>query len=115
MLTPAVTVARHQLGAARDPLGGRFQCLRCSHEFKPEEARLGLASEEGWRPLFQTTGATLPLISLPPAISAKTALREGDPPQGRKTSFLPGVKIKPSACYWGKKKKKKLYLFSSPL
>uniref|UniRef100_A0A8D0YMS5 Serine/threonine-protein kinase 11-interacting protein n=1 Tax=Sus scrofa TaxID=9823 RepID=A0A8D0YMS5_PIG len=53
-LTPAATT-QHQLGEARDPPGDRFQCLRCGHEFKPEEPRLGLDSEEGWRPLFQKT------------------------------------------------------------
>uniref|UniRef100_A0A8D0VI27 Serine/threonine-protein kinase 11-interacting protein n=1 Tax=Sus scrofa TaxID=9823 RepID=A0A8D0VI27_PIG len=53
-LTPAATT-QHQLGEARDPPGDRLQCLRCGHEFKPEEPRLGLDSEEGWRPLFQKT------------------------------------------------------------
>ncbi|XP_025746794.1 serine/threonine-protein kinase 11-interacting protein isoform X2 [Callorhinus ursinus] len=55
VLTPAATTAQHELGEARDPLWGRLQCLRCGHEFKPEEPRLGLDSEEGWRPLFQKT------------------------------------------------------------
>ncbi|XP_055146740.1 serine/threonine-protein kinase 11-interacting protein isoform X1 [Symphalangus syndactylus] len=55
VLTPVTKVAREQLGEARDLLLGRFQCLRCGHEFKPEEPRLGLDSEEGWRPLFQKT------------------------------------------------------------
>ncbi|EHH55198.1 hypothetical protein EGM_04353 [Macaca fascicularis] len=55
VLTPVTNVAREQLGEARDLLLGRFQCLRCGHEFKPEEPRLGLDSEEGWRPLFQKT------------------------------------------------------------
>uniref|UniRef100_A0A480RNB0 Serine/threonine-protein kinase 11-interacting protein n=1 Tax=Sus scrofa TaxID=9823 RepID=A0A480RNB0_PIG len=53
-LTPAATT-QHQLGEARDLPGDRLQCLRCGHEFKPEEPRLGLDSEEGWRPLFQKT------------------------------------------------------------
>ncbi|XP_008057087.1 serine/threonine-protein kinase 11-interacting protein [Carlito syrichta] len=55
VLTPVITTAQRQLGEARDVLGGRFQCLRCGYEFKPEEPRLGLDSEEGWRPLFQKT------------------------------------------------------------
>nr|XP_014711537.2 serine/threonine-protein kinase 11-interacting protein isoform X1 [Equus asinus]XP_014711538.2 serine/threonine-protein kinase 11-interacting protein isoform X1 [Equus asinus] len=53
VLTPAATRAQRQLGEARDPLVGRLQCLRCGHEFKPEAPRLGLDSEEGWKPLFQ--------------------------------------------------------------
>nr|XP_037857405.1 serine/threonine-protein kinase 11-interacting protein isoform X4 [Chlorocebus sabaeus]XP_037857406.1 serine/threonine-protein kinase 11-interacting protein isoform X4 [Chlorocebus sabaeus] len=55
VLTPVTNVAREQVGEARDLLLGRFQCLRCGHEFKPEEPGLGLDSEEGWRPLFQKT------------------------------------------------------------
>uniref|UniRef100_A0A2K6ME18 Serine/threonine-protein kinase 11-interacting protein n=1 Tax=Rhinopithecus bieti TaxID=61621 RepID=A0A2K6ME18_RHIBE len=55
VLTPVINVAREQLGEARDLLLGRFQCLRCGHEFKPEDPRLGLDSEEDWRPLFQKT------------------------------------------------------------
>nr|XP_019597419.1 PREDICTED: serine/threonine-protein kinase 11-interacting protein isoform X1 [Rhinolophus sinicus] len=55
VLTPAITAARCQLGEARDLLGDRLQCLRCGHEFKPVETRLGLDSAEGWRPLFQNT------------------------------------------------------------
>nr|XP_035938801.1 serine/threonine-protein kinase 11-interacting protein isoform X1 [Halichoerus grypus] len=55
VLTPAATTAQHELGEARDLLRGRLQCLRCGHEFKPEEPRLGLDGEEGWRPLFQKT------------------------------------------------------------
>nr|XP_012418685.1 PREDICTED: serine/threonine-protein kinase 11-interacting protein [Odobenus rosmarus divergens] len=55
VLTPAATTAQHELGEARDPLRGRLQCLRCGHEFRPEEPRLGLDGEEGWRPLFQKT------------------------------------------------------------
>ncbi|XP_077604769.1 serine/threonine-protein kinase 11-interacting protein isoform X1 [Crocuta crocuta] len=55
VLTQAATAAQCQLGEAREPLRGRLQCLRCGHEFKPEEPRLGLDSEEGWRPLFQET------------------------------------------------------------
>ncbi|XP_025785914.1 serine/threonine-protein kinase 11-interacting protein [Puma concolor] len=55
VLTQAATTAQCQLGEARDPLRGRLQCLRCGHEFKPEEPRLGLDGEEGWRPLFQET------------------------------------------------------------
>ncbi|XP_049744253.1 serine/threonine-protein kinase 11-interacting protein isoform X1 [Elephas maximus indicus] len=55
VLTPATTMARCQLGEVREPLGDRFQCLRCGHEFKPEEPRLGPDSEDGWRPLFQKT------------------------------------------------------------
>ncbi|XP_078184794.1 serine/threonine-protein kinase 11-interacting protein isoform X2 [Callithrix jacchus] len=55
VLTPITNMARHQLGEARNLLPGRFQCLRCGHEFKPEEPKLGLDSEEGWRPLFQKT------------------------------------------------------------
>nr|XP_021522265.1 serine/threonine-protein kinase 11-interacting protein isoform X1 [Aotus nancymaae]XP_021522267.1 serine/threonine-protein kinase 11-interacting protein isoform X1 [Aotus nancymaae] len=55
VLTPITNMAQHQLGEARNLLPGRFQCLRCGHEFKPEEPKLGLDSEEGWRPLFQKT------------------------------------------------------------
>ncbi|XP_019493702.1 PREDICTED: serine/threonine-protein kinase 11-interacting protein [Hipposideros armiger] len=55
VLTPAVTTDQPQLGDSRDPPGGRLQCLRCGHEFKPVETRLGLDSEESWRPLFQNT------------------------------------------------------------
>ncbi|XP_057602583.1 serine/threonine-protein kinase 11-interacting protein isoform X2 [Hippopotamus amphibius kiboko] len=54
VLTPAATT-QHQLGEVRDPPENRRQCLRCGREFKPEEPRLGLDSEEGWRPLFQKT------------------------------------------------------------
>ncbi|KAK2509222.1 hypothetical protein MC885_021190 [Smutsia gigantea] len=55
VLTPAATTAQRQLGEVRDLLGGRLQCLRCGHELKPEEPRLGLDSEEGWKPLFRKT------------------------------------------------------------
>ncbi|XP_058389066.1 serine/threonine-protein kinase 11-interacting protein isoform X1 [Diceros bicornis minor] len=55
VLSPAASVAQRQLGEARDPLAGRLQCLRCRHEFKPEEPRLGLDSEEGWRPVWGKT------------------------------------------------------------
>ncbi|XP_053522974.1 serine/threonine-protein kinase 11-interacting protein isoform X2 [Artibeus jamaicensis] len=46
VLTPAATKAQHQCGEVRDQLGGRLQCLRCGHDFKPGEARLGLDSVE---------------------------------------------------------------------
>ncbi|XP_008824021.1 serine/threonine-protein kinase 11-interacting protein isoform X2 [Nannospalax galili] len=55
VLTPFTTVEQQQLGKARNPQEPRFQCLRCSCEFKPEESMLGLDSEEGWKPLFQKT------------------------------------------------------------
>nr|XP_006207274.1 serine/threonine-protein kinase 11-interacting protein isoform X1 [Vicugna pacos] len=55
VLTPAATSAQQQLGGTRDPPEGRLQCLRCGREFKAEEPRQGLNSEEGWRPLFQKT------------------------------------------------------------
>ncbi|XP_055472321.1 serine/threonine-protein kinase 11-interacting protein [Psammomys obesus] len=55
VLTPFTTVNEQQPGEANDPQGSRFQCLRCSWEFKPEEPRLGLDSEEGWKPLFHST------------------------------------------------------------
>ncbi|XP_053453711.1 serine/threonine-protein kinase 11-interacting protein isoform X2 [Nycticebus coucang] len=55
VLAPVTAMARHQLREARDLQEGRFQCLRCGHIFKPEEPRLGLDSEDGWRPLFQKT------------------------------------------------------------
>ncbi|XP_059134329.1 serine/threonine-protein kinase 11-interacting protein [Peromyscus eremicus] len=48
VLAPFTSVKKEQ-----QPGGARFQCLRCSCEFKPEEPRLGLESEEGWKPLFQ--------------------------------------------------------------
>lgn len=54
VLTPAAT-SQHQLEEAGGPPGDRLQCLRCGREFKPEEPRLGLDDEEGWRPLFQKT------------------------------------------------------------
>ncbi|KAM9736235.1 serine/threonine-protein kinase 11-interacting protein isoform 2-T2 [Dama dama] len=54
VLTPAAT-SQHQLEEAGGPPGDRLQCLRCGREFKPEEPRLGLDGEEGWRPLFQKT------------------------------------------------------------
>lgn len=56
MLTPAATRAQHQCGEVRGQLGGRLQCLRCGHDFKPGETRSGLDSAEGGRPLFQSTG-----------------------------------------------------------
>lgn len=74
VLTPVTNVAREQLGEARDLLLGRFQCLRCGHEFKPEEPRLGLDSEEGWRPLFQKTGIRPALdlsAHMPPLLQGK--------------------------------------------
>nr|XP_020030434.1 serine/threonine-protein kinase 11-interacting protein isoform X2 [Castor canadensis] len=55
VLTPFTTVEQWHLGQARELLGGRFQCLRCGCEFKPEEPRLGLDSEKGKMPLFQMT------------------------------------------------------------
>lgn len=53
VLTPFTSVKEQQAGEARDPRRGRFQCLRCSFEFKPDEPSLGLESEEGRKPLFQ--------------------------------------------------------------
>ncbi|KAM5325987.1 serine/threonine-protein kinase 11-interacting protein isoform 1-T1 [Glossophaga mutica] len=55
VLTPAATKAQHQCGEVRDQPGGRLQCLRCGHDFKPGETRSGLDSVEGGRPLFQST------------------------------------------------------------
>ncbi|XP_004674306.1 PREDICTED: serine/threonine-protein kinase 11-interacting protein [Condylura cristata] len=55
VLTPAAIAAQHQLAGAEDPLGGRLQCLRCGHEFQPEEPGEGANREGGWRPLFQKT------------------------------------------------------------
>ncbi|KAL1770527.1 serine serine/threonine-protein kinase 11-interacting isoform X2 [Sigmodon hispidus] len=49
VLSPFTSVKEHQ------PVGPRFQCLRCSREFKPEAPRLGPESEEGWKPLFQNS------------------------------------------------------------
>lgn len=76
MLTPAAT-SQHQLEEVGALPGHRLQCLRCGREFKPEEPRLGLDSEEGWRPLFRKTG-TIPALDLsvhaPPAASGKMAL-----------------------------------------
>ena len=57
MLTPAVT-SQHQLEEVGALPGDRLQCLRCGREFKPEEPRLGLDSEEGWKPLFRKTGTS---------------------------------------------------------
>lgn len=54
VLTPAAT-SQHQLEEVGALPGDRLQCLRCGREFKPEEPRLGLDSEEGWRPLFRKT------------------------------------------------------------
>ncbi|XP_052048753.1 serine/threonine-protein kinase 11-interacting protein isoform X1 [Apodemus sylvaticus] len=53
VLTPFTNVK--EPGEAKDPQGARFQCLRCRCEFKPEEPRLGLESDEGWKPLFENT------------------------------------------------------------
>ncbi|XP_045431327.1 serine/threonine-protein kinase 11-interacting protein isoform X2 [Pipistrellus kuhlii] len=53
VLTPAATKVQHQRGEARDQLGGRLQCLRCGHDFKPGDTRLEPDSVEGWRPVFQ--------------------------------------------------------------
>lgn len=96
VLTPAVTEAQHQLEEVRDPLGGRLQCLRCGHEFKPGDIRLGLDSEESWKPLFQNTGASPALDVLACVLSAilgKMALRggsvEGIPREGRSRYQLP--------------------------
>ncbi|EDL75454.1 serine/threonine kinase 11 interacting protein (predicted) [Rattus norvegicus] len=55
VLTPFTSVKDQQPGEAKDPQGPRFQCLRCSCEFKPQEPRLGLESDDGWKPLFQNT------------------------------------------------------------
>lgn len=110
MLTPAITAARHQLGEARDLLGDRLQCLRCGHEFKPVETRLGLDSAEGWRPLFQNTG-TSPAPALLAHAYRENGFEGGNvevDPQGRKeTIFLPGGEIKPSASYICKKERKR--------
>ncbi|KAM5228551.1 serine/threonine-protein kinase 11-interacting protein [Ctenodactylus gundi] len=54
VLTP-FAAAQQQLGEDSNSLMGRFQCLRCGCEFRPEEPRLGLDCEEGWMPLFQKT------------------------------------------------------------
>lgn len=61
MLTPFTSVTEQQPGEARDPRRGRFQCLRCSFEFKPDEPSLGLESGEGWKPLFQDPGTSCAL------------------------------------------------------
>lgn len=55
VLTPFTSVKEQQPGEAKDPQGPRFQCLRCRCEFKPEEPRLELESDKGWKPLFQNT------------------------------------------------------------
>ncbi|XP_032757319.1 serine/threonine-protein kinase 11-interacting protein isoform X7 [Rattus rattus] len=55
VLTPFTSMKDQQPGEAKDPQGPRFQCLRCSCEFKPQEPRLGLESDDGWKPLFQNT------------------------------------------------------------
>lgn len=75
VLTPAAATAQRQLGEARDLPGGRLQCLRCGYELKPEEPRLGLDSEEGWKPLFRKTGAS-PALDFPAHTEWKMALRE---------------------------------------
>ncbi|XP_006867932.1 PREDICTED: serine/threonine-protein kinase 11-interacting protein [Chrysochloris asiatica] len=77
VLTPATPTAWYQCGEATDPLRDRCQCLRCGHEFQLEEPRLGVDSENGWRPLFQKTDhpAVCPncgsdhvvLLALPPS------------------------------------------------
>lgn len=61
MLTPFTSVTEQQTGEVRDPRKGRFQCLRCSFEFKPDEPSLGLESGEGWKPLFQDPGTSCAL------------------------------------------------------
>nr|ACO95369.1 LKB1 interacting protein (predicted) [Dasypus novemcinctus] len=55
VLTPATVLAQRQLEDTGDPLGVRLQCLRCGHEFKPKEPRLGLGGEDSRRPLIQRT------------------------------------------------------------
>lgn len=67
MLTPFTTVKEQRSEGSKDPQGTRFQCLRCSCEFKPEEPSLGLESEEAgsWKPLFQNTGTSCALDPSP--------------------------------------------------
>lgn len=89
MLTPAATKVQHQLGEARDQLGGRLQCLRCGHDFKPGDTSLELDSVEGWRPLFQNTGISpaldlLPMHFLPLWGKWLGGSECGGVPQGRK-------------------------------
>ncbi|XP_051009982.1 serine/threonine-protein kinase 11-interacting protein [Acomys russatus] len=57
VLTPFTNVKEQRPEEVKDAQGPRFQCLRCSCEFKPEEPRLGLESEEAGsrKPLFQST------------------------------------------------------------
>lgn len=119
-MTPAATRAQRQLGEARDPLAGRLQCLRCGHEFKPEAPRLGLDSEEGWKPLFQKAGKDRPCPH------ASCLFRDngfevgsvGGSPRDRRSGdhlFCLEEKIKPSACYVYKKKRRmklRPFLFS---
>ncbi|XP_075385483.1 serine/threonine-protein kinase 11-interacting protein [Tenrec ecaudatus] len=40
----------HPSGEPRDPVRHSLQCLRCGHEFEPEEPRQELGSEDGRRP-----------------------------------------------------------------
>lgn len=69
MLAPFTSVKKEQQST-----GPRFQCLRCSCEFKPEVPRLGPESEEGWKPLFQNPGTSCAL-DLPAHIAGKVSLR----------------------------------------
>ncbi|XP_006890371.1 PREDICTED: serine/threonine-protein kinase 11-interacting protein [Elephantulus edwardii] len=55
VLTPVPTIALCPVGDSEGPPGARLQCLRCGHEFKPEESSVGLDGEDGWRPLLQKT------------------------------------------------------------
>lgn len=63
VLSPFTAVAQQQLGEAGSPPGGRFQCLRCGREFRPEEPRTRLGSEEAWSWSFQKTGSNTPPIT----------------------------------------------------
>ncbi|KAG8520859.1 Serine/threonine-protein kinase 11-interacting protein [Galemys pyrenaicus] len=55
VLTPAAISAQRQQAGAGETPGDRLQCLRCGHEFQPEEPRSWAESEGGWRPLSQKT------------------------------------------------------------
>ncbi|KAM9248235.1 serine/threonine-protein kinase 11-interacting protein [Dugong dugon] len=94
VLTSATTMAQHQLGEVRDPLGDRLQCLRCGHEFKPEEPTLGPDSEDGCRPVFPKTDC--PAVC-PKCGSDHVVLLALSPAgEQRKGEQSPGLSLSPS-------------------
>ncbi|XP_054441595.1 serine/threonine-protein kinase 11-interacting protein [Pteronotus mesoamericanus] len=97
VLTPAATKAQHQLGDARDQLGGRLQCLRCGHDFKPGETRLGLDSVEGRRPVVQSRESPVVCPNCGSDHVVLLALSAGAPNgEQRQEEQLPASSLSPS-------------------